>query len=36
MALFGKVKDVRIIPKLVMLLKEEGFPDLTIKYIGED
>ncbi|CAH1454415.1 unnamed protein product [Lactuca virosa] len=35
-SVFCQVRSVRLIPKLLVLLKEEGFHDLQIKYLGGD
>ncbi|CAH1426155.1 unnamed protein product [Lactuca virosa] len=35
-SVFCQIRSVRLIPKLLVLLKEEGFHDLQIKYLGGD
>ncbi|CAH1421341.1 unnamed protein product [Lactuca virosa] len=35
-SIFGKLRDIRLIPKLCILLKEEGFPEIVIKYVASD
>ncbi|CAH1435946.1 unnamed protein product [Lactuca virosa] len=35
-SIFGKMRDIRLIPKLYILLKEEGFPEIVIKYVSSD
>ncbi|CAH1415487.1 unnamed protein product [Lactuca virosa] len=35
-SVFGKLRDIRLIPKLCILLKEEGFPEIVIKYVASD
>ena len=35
-SIFGKTRDIRLIPKLYILLKEEGFPEIVIKYVASD
>nr|KAJ0208910.1 hypothetical protein LSAT_V11C400195770 [Lactuca sativa] len=32
-SVFGKLRDIRMIPKLGILLKEEGFPEIVIKRV---
>ncbi|CAH1453113.1 unnamed protein product [Lactuca virosa] len=35
-SVFGKLRDIKLIPKLGILLKEEGFPKIVIKYVASD
>ncbi|CAH1419764.1 unnamed protein product [Lactuca virosa] len=35
-SIFGQVRNVRIIPNLFVLLREEGFNDIQVRYVGGD